>query len=65
MLAGLVLVNGGGEGGKKRGREDEPKGRWIWTPLTRSFLVYLGEGMLGGGCGGNAKVGMFREGEGV
>ena len=37
--------------------EDEPKGRWIWTPLRRSFLVNLGKGMLGGGCGGNAEGG--------
>ena len=39
--------------------EDEPKGRWIWTPLTRSFLVYLGTGMLGDGCQDrNAIMGM-------
>ena len=31
--------NLGGSGGEREGRgEYEPKGRWIWTPLTRGFL---------------------------
>ena len=45
-----------------RGR-DEPKGRWIWTPLRRSFLVHLRTGMLGdGGCRENAEKGMLGDG---
>ena len=42
-----------GERERERGGEGRtiPKGRWIWTPLTRSFLVYLGTGMFGDGCG--------------
>lgn len=31
---------------KRGGEGDEPKGRWIWVPLTRSFLAYLGTGMF-------------------
>ena len=60
-ISGVGSCGGGWGGGKKereRGAEWKggdgrtiPKGRWIWTPLTRSFLVYLGTGMFGDGCG--------------
>lgn len=56
---GVSEVGLGKEGGREGGREweDEPKGRWIWTPLTRSFLVYRGIGMLGDGCREDAEMG--------
>lgn len=56
VLVRRVLGRREGEG--RKGRENEPKGRWIWTPLIRSFLVYRGTGILGDGCREDAQLGM-------